>query len=174
MCRFWCLFVLSLAICTNIGYGWDWDTSYDNPFQFTCRGGNPISWIKSQHHNGAEDRRWKFGCGYVRKTHFSRCRWSGYVNNWDEPFKYQCPHNCFVAGMSGIHNNDTEDRRFKFYCCKHSRRQRLQGCFYTQRTTYDNYFSIMFPYHDVMRGVISDHRNGNEDRRFTFELCRLH
>ena len=172
MCRFWCLFVLSLAICTNIGYGWH--TNYDDPFQFTCRGGNPINWIKSEHHNGAEDRRWEFGCRYVRNTHFSRCRWSGYVNNWHGPFTYQCPHKWFVAGMSGIHSNDYEDRRFKFYCCKRSRRQRLHGCFYTQRTTYDNYFSIRFPHHDVMRGVISDYRNGNRDRRFTFELCHLH
>ena len=75
MCRSWCLFVLSLAICTNIGYGWN--TKYDDPFQFTCPRGNALSQITSQHHNHYEDRRWNFGCRFVTQNLVPSCRWSG-------------------------------------------------------------------------------------------------
>jgi len=73
MCRFWCLFVLSLAICTNIGYGWD--TNWDDPFQFSCPRGESFSQVESEHNNSYEDRRWKFGCRH--STIVRSCRWSG-------------------------------------------------------------------------------------------------
>lgn len=172
MCRCWCLFVLSLAICTNIGYGWD--TKWDVPFQFTCPRGTSLSQIKSTHHNRYEDRIWDFDCRSVRQDTVRSCLWSDYVNKWDAPFTYQCPHDYFVSGISGIHNNHKEDRRFKFYCCKKSAAQIMDGCYYTQRTTYDGYFNIIAPNTYVLKGVISEHHNQYEDRRFTFEFCRLH
>ncbi len=52
-----------------------------------------------------------------RSTSRTSCAWSGYVNNYDATYTYTCPGSEFIAGVSSVHNNSTEDRRFQFYCC---------------------------------------------------------
>ena len=42
----------------------------------------------------------------------------GDVNVWDAPVHYECPGDGFVTGMGSYHDNDKEDRRFKFQCCE--------------------------------------------------------
>ena len=46
------------------------------------------------------------------------CFWTGYVNVMDGEMDYICPNNGIIAGMYSYHNNNTEDRQFKFYCCQ--------------------------------------------------------
>merc|ERR1712098_808553 len=43
--------------------------------------------------------------------------WSGYVNNWDETFVFECSSGAgVVAGLESEHDNHTEDRRWSFKC----------------------------------------------------------
>lgn len=41
-----------------------------------------------------------------------------YVNDFDQPLVFQCPHGGVLDGVSSYHDNHREDRRFKFYCCE--------------------------------------------------------
>ena len=102
MCRFWCLFVLSLAICTNIGYGWD--TNWDDPFQFTCPTGESLSQVESKHDNFYEDRRWKFGCRYSIANSVPSCRWSGKYCIKGDGVYYYTPYTYVLCVNSGILN----------------------------------------------------------------------
>jgi hypothetical protein len=50
------------------------------------------------------------------------CGWypnaTGYVNNFDAAFTFSCPSKYYLAGVHSYHDNGTEDRRFRFYCCR--------------------------------------------------------
>ena len=39
------------------------------------------------------------------------------VNDFDQLLEFQCPNEGFITGINSFHNNDKEDRRFKFKCC---------------------------------------------------------
>lgn len=41
---------------------------------------------------------------------------TGYVNDWDATFNYDCPSGKVITGVYAVHDNDKEDRRFKFTC----------------------------------------------------------
>ena len=43
---------------------------------------------------------------------------SDFVNDWDQPVTYQCPNDGFLTGIKSVHNNQFEDRRFKYQCCE--------------------------------------------------------
>lgn len=40
-----------------------------------------------------------------------------WVNNFDQPIDYVCPAGQVMVGMNSDHQNDYEDRRFRFACC---------------------------------------------------------
>lgn len=42
---------------------------------------------------------------------------SGYVNNFDALVLYTCPTGGYLNGVFSVHDNYTEDRRYKFRCC---------------------------------------------------------
>ena len=39
-----------------------WTNDWDGAMNFECPSGQVLAGAYSQHHNGAEDRRWKFEC----------------------------------------------------------------------------------------------------------------
>lgn len=82
----------------------------------------PRNWalttIASSHDNHHEDRRWTYNCGHFGGWQVEQCDWTGWVNNYDQAFTFQCPHNKVIGGMKSVHNNHHEDRVFKFKCCK--------------------------------------------------------
>jgi len=97
-----------------------WVNTWDSVLSFTCPRNEALYAVTSQHHNGKEDRRWKFQCCKVssnfalKKEAFTR-----YLNNWDEPIHFFCPSaDEVVVGMYSYHDNDVEDRRWKARCAK--------------------------------------------------------
>ena len=38
------------------------------------------------------------------------------VNAWDEDFEHHCPHQYVLQGLSSYHDNQKEDRAWKFSC----------------------------------------------------------
>ncbi|MEE6477739.1 hypothetical protein FKM82_011612 [Ascaphus truei] len=93
--------------------------NFDEAFDFTCPFGSVLSGMDSYHDNKKEDRRWKFYCcsGEVAIGH--SCKWSGYVNSFDGYLRWDAPINYYLVGASSYHDNDKEDRRWKYqYCAK--------------------------------------------------------
>jgi hypothetical protein len=45
------------------------------------------------------------------------CRWTGWVNGYDGVINDVCGGDEVMTGMYSVHNNDREDRVFKFHCC---------------------------------------------------------
>jgi lipoyltransferase 1 len=64
--------------------------------------------VHSWHHNGAEDRRFKFKCCRTRKSCARDCRWTGYVNYWDAYMSYAVPSGYFITGVKSFHDNGRE------------------------------------------------------------------
>ena len=51
----------------------------------------------------------------VRRTNCEMTK--DFVNAYDKGLEYTCPDNKVLAGVSSVHNNVKEDRRWKFKCC---------------------------------------------------------
>ena len=71
---------------------------------------------------------------------------------WDAPVHYECPGDGFVTGMGSYHDNDKEDRRFKFQCCEVQGKRLTSVIFNVTRT-----LSIAFR-HFPPNSAHSEHR----------------
>ncbi|XP_041376982.1 dermatopontin-like [Gigantopelta aegis] len=161
---------LSVFLCVT-GVAFSWENNWDGPFEFMCPHGQSIRRITSNHNNRAEDRQWRFECSNTGAV--ASCVWSGYVNDFDQPLLFQCPNNGVITGISSYHNNNAEDRRFKFHCCSISGRS-LTNCRFSlsYSNTFDGYLNFYVPNNQVLKGAFSYHSNGAEDRRWKFEVCQ--
>ena len=73
----------------------------------------------SEHHNGSEDRRFKFQCSFTDNTvTVLKPTWSAFLNNFDQPLDYTCPKGQVMVGQYSVHGNGVEDRRFKARCAE--------------------------------------------------------
>ncbi|XP_059154331.1 dermatopontin-like [Physella acuta] len=144
---------------------------WDQPFDFKCPPGHAISYISSEHNNYFEDRQWEFHCRSVWET--SACEQSGYVNDFDQPINYVCPHNKVMTGVASYHSNHHEDRRFKFQCCSVNGKS-LNGCYKTgEVNTWDGKLTLLVPEGKVVNGAYSTHNNYYEDRIWRFNICSI-
>ncbi|RUS78641.1 hypothetical protein EGW08_013611, partial [Elysia chlorotica] len=144
---------------------------WDLPVHFQCPAGQFLSAVSSIHNNHREDRLWNFACRPVcHGCHLSSCKWTGYVNYWDEPISFLCPANYFITGVESVHDNHFEDRRYKFKCCT------LKTCS-CSITPYVNDWDLPLHYYvphgQVLVGWASWHDNHREDRRHKFITCSL-
>jgi len=106
-----------LAACVAVAFA-GWQNNWDGKHHMVCRNGEHIKQIKSMHSNSKEDRLWEAICAKMPGVKVDKsCRWSGYVNGWDEMLAFTCPSGTVMTGMSSYHDNGREDRRFQFYCC---------------------------------------------------------
>ncbi|XP_071121722.1 dermatopontin-like [Mytilus edulis] len=164
-------FIFCIVNCI-VQYGLCWKNGYDLPLNFVCPANKMISYIRSVHNNVAEDRVWDFRCR--RNPYGSNgCSWSGWVNSWDETFAFICPDNRYISGIRSYHNNQAEDRRHNFYCCKSREKVIVHSCHFTLPNGFDTQIQQTVPYGYTWKGVISNHNNAAEDRQFVFLLCRL-
>merc|ERR1712002_357136 len=168
------LSLISLPLIQCVSY----DTEFDQPFSFECTQGEYIKTIESEHDNGKEDRRFKFGC-IPLKTFFGdaatigKCEWSGYANDFDKVMAFTCPNNMILGGVSSYHDNGKEDRRYKFQCCA-PENMVAHTCSLTDWVnTFDNNMNYRVPDGFAIHGVDSIHDNGKEDRQFKFNICKL-
>ncbi|XP_060596473.1 hemagglutinin/amebocyte aggregation factor-like [Ruditapes philippinarum] len=75
--------------------------------------------------------------------------------------------------MISEHDDTTEDRRWKFYCCGFSNII-LHSCELTGWTnSFDGNQYLNVPSGYVITGVISEHSNYYEDRRYKYNLCKV-
>merc|ERR1719510_1083861 len=76
--------------------------------------------FKSEYSENHWDRRFKF---YTAKApagfYLDDCRdQQGWANTYDDPFDFKCPANQVIGGMRSEHEGNTEDRVWRFRCCK--------------------------------------------------------
>ncbi|XP_056009464.1 uncharacterized protein LOC125680077 [Ostrea edulis] len=162
-----------LAVLLNLlALVYSWVNEYDRPFTFTCPQHQSVHRVVSHHDNGKEDRVFDFQCS-SSTTDSESCFWTDYVNDFDHPVVFQCPHGGVLDGVSSYHSNHNEDRRFRFYCCEKPG-MCLYNCFYSGwANSYDGDLDYTVPAGHVMRGWTSIHDNGHEDRVFDFDVCLM-
>jgi len=90
--------------------------SYDSTSYVDCPANYVLTGIQSHHHNGAEDRQFRYDCGHFSGWSTSNPNTTPYVNGWDQTVNYYCPSGKVLTGMRSYHNNGPEDRRFQFTC----------------------------------------------------------
>ncbi|CAG2209633.1 unnamed protein product [Mytilus edulis] len=118
------------------------------------------------------DRRWCLACRPTGGRHIN-CYWTPhYVNDWDRFFSFQCNNYGFIVGMQSIHQNQQEDRRFRFKCCSIAGKD-LSQCHKTFRNQFDKPNTVHVPTGSVVRGVSSTHNNHYEDRQYSWNICKL-
>ncbi|KAM4677934.1 hemagglutinin/amebocyte aggregation factor-like isoform 2-T2 [Discoglossus pictus] len=92
---------------------------FDQPFDFVCPFGSVLSGMDSFHDNKREDRRWRFLCCSGEISVSKDCKWSNYVNEFDDYLRWDAPPNYYLVGASSFHDNNREDRRWRYnYCAK--------------------------------------------------------
>ena len=136
---------------------------FDGELRVQCSDKQGFVGVVSQYSKRLEDRQWKWKCQKVAKRAFTKCYWTDdWVNNYDEPFLFQCPANNILTGVQSIHHNSYEDRRFKFRCCR-AKNHFTRNCF---ASSYINDWHQMMDYKVdrpyVFTGVYSYHSNKNE------------
>merc|ERR1711892_61225 len=151
----------------------EWGNDYDGQLYFECPEGSAISHIQSIHDNSHEDRIWGFECAVVENL-FDSCAWTGYVNNFDETFVYECTAGAgIITGMESEHDNRKEDRRWSYKCC-----EAVATCYHDCHfTPYINDLDQPMDYtvQDgyMIAGVESEHDNHSEDRKWRLQLCKV-
>merc|ERR1711904_388052 len=101
---------------SQYGRQWSgWVNNMDQYFAYSCPNNKAMVGMLSYHHNGYEDRRWRFMCAGFHGVGFRKGGWPGWQTNWDAHFALSCGHNP-VVGFSSYHNNHKEDRRWRQQC----------------------------------------------------------
>ncbi|XP_041361311.1 dermatopontin-like [Gigantopelta aegis] len=105
---------VTLTNCEWSGYV----NEFDRPLIYQCTTSGIITGISSYHENYYEDRRFRFQCCQASGYLVTNCDFTPYVNNFDEHMEYVVEAGKIMRGADGYHNNNKEDRRWKFEICE--------------------------------------------------------
>ncbi|OWF37968.1 Hemagglutinin/amebocyte aggregation factor [Mizuhopecten yessoensis] len=161
-----CILLAGLSVTTAFVVN-----DYDGPMNFSCQGDTTLRHLSSSHTNYYEDRVWSVGC-YPAVARLENCQWTGYVNDFDQTFDFECPGDGFINGIRSFHNNYYEDRKWAFKCCEMQDRVR-RNC---RNTGFVNSYGGDLSYttahaYQNFHGWTSIHNNYYEDRIFDFQVC---
>ena len=152
------------ALCIIIGdtIRMQWQNDYDGDLRIECGDKQGLFRVASQYDDYTRDRQWQWECRNVAKISLIGCGWTYWVNDFDQPFLFRCPANNILTGVQSYHDSGTEDRRWKFRCCRADKHFTM-NCFasdyindWQQGMNYD----VEKPY--VFTGVYSFHINEKE------------
>merc|ERR1712093_873445 len=141
-----------------------WLNNMDRQIHWQANGHTFVSGLRSFHHNGYEDRRFSPLLTNIGSTQAHK-HWSGWVNNWDAYFHYDCPNNYVVTGFISYHHNHYEDRRWRFQCAHFRGLSVRRGGWPGWQTGWDATFHIGCGHRPAV-GFSSYHNNHREDRRW--------
>lgn len=119
--------------------------------------GETIKSIGSIHDNHYEDRQWDIDCKPAGYT-MGISTWSPYANDYDGSMNFECNEGSVVTGMSSIHDNYYEDRRYQLMC-SYLNNWKRGSCAWTSYTTYDASFVELTPTGKFLVGMKSQHNN---------------
>lgn len=102
-----------------------WSGHYVNDFDqlvnYKCPHNGFITGVRSVYSGHHRDRRFNFRCCHVSGLRAHSCQTTLYQNQWDKEIRYQVPNGYFLVGVTSVHHNRHEDRRYKFEICQFSR-----------------------------------------------------
>ena len=94
-----------------------------------------------------------------------------YVNNWDQPIRFQCNNGGHIARIDSIHDNGKEDRRWDYRC--NYNLDISNDCSWSGHVnSLDDPMLFECSGDGVISGFRSDHDNGKEDRRWQIRCCQ--
>ncbi len=147
-----------LVLSTEAGY----QNKYDQPLNVDCHAKYGLYGINSRYSPPHRDRQFQFLCKPIATVNLKHCSWTHYVNQWDGPLLFQCPADYVMAGVKSVHNNQKEDRLWKFKCCK-------APCYQTKScnlspfiNSYRSMINYKAPAKKVFVGAFSFHDNRKE------------
>ncbi|CAG5115565.1 unnamed protein product [Candidula unifasciata] len=73
--------------------------------------------MMSYHDNSFEDRRFMVRCCRVSGSPTRDCYKTSFVNDWDGEMDFHVPVGQAIKGAYSVHDNEKEDRRWRFYLC---------------------------------------------------------
>jgi len=153
-------------------------TPYVNQFDlklvFSLAQPRMITGIHSEHNNWYNDRRFGF---YTKVAKGFKCRsqsYNGFVNKYDEKFRFECPPNELIDGIISNHENYYNDRRFNFRCCRLDNHVTAKEDDFTDwQNKLDGPLNFQCGDSRALKGVYSEHDNYTNDRRFSFRCARI-
>ncbi|XP_052073975.1 millepora cytotoxin-1-like [Mytilus californianus] len=97
-------------------------------------------------------------------------RW---VNKYDGPVDFSCPHGQAISFIYSVHHNHYEDRRWAFEC--RGTGGQYRNCYWTPHyvNDWDDFFNFECHNYGFITGMKSIHHNHYEDRRFRFKCCSI-
>ncbi|XP_033109826.1 dermatopontin-like [Anneissia japonica] len=166
------LVVLLYAFCMATAETADWHNDYDQPVNFTCPKGQAIYKVISVHNDKKEDRLFEFFCRPL-PADCSQSVWTGYINDFDQPFASDCPYSGIIIGAYSYHVDKHEDRRWMLNCCE-SEHSYTVNCYTTPYAhTWDGYHEYSAPSDYWIHGVAGQHSNKKEDRLWQYKVCQV-
>ena len=163
-------------------------------FEHHCPPNYALQGFYSYHDNSAEDRLWKYVCRRVdwldeqsycggstgwqkRQYHPSAFRTNydfllGSVNEFDDDVRFFWEDGKYaITGMGGKYSKWKRDRRFYFYASMVTKE--TAQCSWTGFVNeLDKPMDYQIRSNEWIAGIISQHSNWNEDRRWKFYVCR--
>ena len=139
-----------------------YQNNFDQPLHVDCQSKKALSGVRSIYSTPHRDRRFQFLCQSITSYSFSKCFWTGYENQWDQPLLFQCPTDHVMSGVKSVHNNHREDRLWRFKCCKAPCHQ-TKSCELSKFiNSWRGLINYKAPANKVFVGAFSYHDNGKE------------
>merc|ERR1711981_1131150 len=161
------------------GYMNKWDKAMDYTQRNARRGATLITGMKSWHHNGMEDRRFKARYRTFEASSGNLKRegvWLSSLTAWDAKWQLNCPANQAIIGFKSHHDNGREDRQFRIRCAKIKQDRTAvavpKGSWTGWQNRYDKDVNYNCPARTVLVGIGSQHNNDKEDRRWQFRCSK--
>jgi len=172
---------------------------WDKPQWCLCQRGQKVSKISSKHSNKKEDRQWTLTCSTIEPEFMvpARSDWyevTGGTKFWifphsvketeyNKPIKWdgkpedkfldRKPEDKFLVGMSSIHSDKKEDRKFKFFTVR-SDNWYLTDCKkYKNINDWDEKLEYTLGDDEVFAGLESVYSYKKKDRVWTIKVCKL-
>ncbi|XP_048586827.1 hemagglutinin/amebocyte aggregation factor-like [Nematostella vectensis] len=95
-----------------------WVNDFDQLINYHCPYSGFITGVDSHHSNPHEDRRFRFKC--CHRHHYKRvhCTTTHYRNSWRGYINYSVPSGYYLSGVTSVHDNGQEDRRWQYEFCQ--------------------------------------------------------
>ena len=163
--------MIAFAVALYIAVVSSWDTELNEPFMYNCYGGQVLKLVRSNYVNIKEDRLWQFRCGSTgaNASNPYACKWTDYINIWNEPINFSCPVDQAIAGVHSYYSYRHGDRRFMFKCCKPQGFKTSACILTTYAKSYGDSLSYSVAGGHILAGWNSVYAKG--DRLHSFLVC---
>jgi len=149
--------------------------NWNRMVNYKCRSNEVLTGIYSVYSKTRNDRKYKVRCARLIPIHkvSVTSSWSGYQNNWGKHMHFTAGANKMITGFYSVHDNRSEDRRWRFYS-GNSREVQCQPQRWSDwKNDMEGVLRLDCPANQVLYGIESYHDDRWEDRRWKLQCCRV-